>query len=414
MFNWYVKNKLGNSLCLAKWTNSTMHLGTGTNHSCHHPGPRLVPLEEIKKDPSALHNSEYKKGVRNQMLNGQRPKECDYCWRIEETEKYSDRVLMSKKKDSLPFYNEIVSSDTYDPTMLEISFSNVCNFKCAYCGPSYSSKWVEEIRSNGPYLTSNPYREISDVQIPDRDDNPYIEAFWNYLPTMYNKLQTLRITGGEPMLSKHTDKLLEYILNNPNKKLTLVINSNLGAPKNIIVKFVEKLKLLQKNVKRIEIATSGEAYGEKLEYIRDGLDYNVWYANCKYILASLPDARLNLMCAYNLFSITSYNDFLRDIILLKKEYKRVYVSFSYIRDPMFFHVSLAPKEWKHIIIESFKIIKDNFNNETSKRFEFVIQEFNKDCDLLLLNDCKTFLIEYDRRRNKNFLETFPEYAFIFI
>ena len=64
MFNKYVKYKLdqvGPGFCLAKWTNSTMHLGMGKNHSCHHPHPHLIPVEEVVQDCSALHNSTYKK-----------------------------------------------------------------------------------------------------------------------------------------------------------------------------------------------------------------------------------------------------------------------------------------------------------------------------------------------------------------
>ena len=215
------------------------------------------------------------------------------------------------------------------------------------------------------------------------------------------------------MLSRHTEKLLKYISEHPNKKLIIVINSNLGAPKSIIVDFVEKLKLIEANVKRIEIATSGEAYGDKLEYIRDGLDFSNWLSNCKYILNSLPKARLSVMCAYNLFSITSYEKFLDTLIELKKEYKRVYISFSYVRDPSFFHVSLAPKEWKHILEKTLIKVKKNFNSETVQRFKFVMSEFDKDSNVQDLKDLKSFLIEYDKRRGKEFLTIFPEYSFIF-
>jgi len=409
MFNWYVKNKLGESLCLAKWTNSTMHLGIGKNHSCHHPDPHIVPIEEVKADPSALHNSSYKRSVRNQMLKGERPKECEYCWRIEETEKYSDRVLMSKKRDSWPYRKDILKSDRYDPTMLEVSFSNVCNFKCAYCGPQFSSLWTSEVNNLGAYPTSNNYNEIREPQIRDSEHNPYIDAFWEYLPTMYNKLHTLRITGGEPMLSRHTEKLLEYITYHPNKKLTVIINSNLGAPKHIIANFVEKLTYVEKSVKRIEIATSGESYGAQAEYIRDGLNYQEWLSNCRFVLSQLPTLRLNLMCAYNVLSITSFNTFLQDIIGLKNTHKRVTLSISYVRHPSFLHVSLAPKSWRPILEQSRKILQGAFNKETVQRFDFVIAEFDKSATDKQLQDFKIFVSEYDKRRDKNFSTVFSEY-----
>jgi hypothetical protein len=389
-----------------------MHLGIGKNHSCHHPNPHVVPVEEVQADPSALHNSSYKRSVRNQMLNGERPSECDYCWRIEETEKYSDRVLMSKKFDSLPYRKDIISSDRYDPTMLEVSFSNVCNFKCAYCGPQFSSLWTSEIANLGAYPTSGNYNQIYESQILDREHNPYIDAFWKYLPTMYDKLHTLRITGGEPMLSRHTEKLLEYIIQHPNKKLTVVINSNLGAPKHIIANFIELLEKVQKNVKRIEIATSGESYGRHAEYVRDGLNYQEWLLNCYYVLSALPKLRLSLMCAYNVLSITSFSRFLEDIIALKKECKRVKLSVSYVRHPSFLHVSLAPKVWRPILEESRNTLKKHFNNETVQRFDFVLSEFDKHPTEKQLQDFKLFIAEYDKRREKKFLDVFSEYSCI--
>ena len=77
-------NRTGPGFCLAKWTQVTMHLGVGLTHSCHHPSPHKIPEEEIAQNPGALHNTSFKKAQRKAMLNGHRPKECDYCWRVED------------------------------------------------------------------------------------------------------------------------------------------------------------------------------------------------------------------------------------------------------------------------------------------------------------------------------------------
>ena len=42
-------NKKGCGFCLAKWTQVTIHLQTGMTHSCHHPSPHKIPLNEIGK-----------------------------------------------------------------------------------------------------------------------------------------------------------------------------------------------------------------------------------------------------------------------------------------------------------------------------------------------------------------------------
>ncbi|MAR20453.1 MAG: hypothetical protein CMD25_00075, partial [Flavobacteriales bacterium] len=55
----FVKTKekldnIGPGMCLAKWTQTTLHLQTGHNHSCHHPRTHKVDLKEIARNPSAL------------------------------------------------------------------------------------------------------------------------------------------------------------------------------------------------------------------------------------------------------------------------------------------------------------------------------------------------------------------------
>ena len=63
-------NKVGCGFCPMKWLHETLYLHTGDNHSCYHPKPQHIPLEEIEKDPSALHNTEWKKQQRKTMLEG--------------------------------------------------------------------------------------------------------------------------------------------------------------------------------------------------------------------------------------------------------------------------------------------------------------------------------------------------------
>ena len=35
-----------------KWTQVTIHLHTGRNHSCHHPNTHPIPVHEVKRNPS--------------------------------------------------------------------------------------------------------------------------------------------------------------------------------------------------------------------------------------------------------------------------------------------------------------------------------------------------------------------------
>ena len=57
-------NSVGCGMCLAKWTQVTMHLHLGHTHSCHHPSTHKIPLDELKVNPTALHNTKFKKEKR--------------------------------------------------------------------------------------------------------------------------------------------------------------------------------------------------------------------------------------------------------------------------------------------------------------------------------------------------------------
>ena len=69
-------NTTGPGFCTMKWLHQTLYLHTGDNHSCYHPRPHHISLEEIAVDPSALHNTSWKKQQRKTMLEGGRPDEC--------------------------------------------------------------------------------------------------------------------------------------------------------------------------------------------------------------------------------------------------------------------------------------------------------------------------------------------------
>ena len=92
-------NEISPSFCAAKWYNATIWLGNGRTASCHLPPAHTIPLKEIAVDPSALHNTEFKKQRRKEMLDGVRCKECAYCWTVEDTASpdiHSDRIYKTK------------------------------------------------------------------------------------------------------------------------------------------------------------------------------------------------------------------------------------------------------------------------------------------------------------------------------
>ena len=315
---------------MAKWQQVTIHLESGHTHSCHHPRTHKIPLEELENNPSALHNTNYKKQQRKAMLDGIRPKECRYCWNIEDLPgtNLSDRHMKSSESWASPYFDQIKSlpwdADVF-PSYVEVSFSNACNFKCSYCSPAFSSKWMEEIKQLGPYPTSDNFNNLDwlkqqdQMPILERDHNPYVEAFWKWWPDLYPHLKVFRITGGEPLMSKDTFKILDYFIDNPNPELEFAVNTNLGIPDQLMDKFISKIKIIVDNklVKNVKIFTSAEAWEEKAAYIRHGMDFDSFWNNVVRLLEEAPGCNLTFMSTFNALSVTSFKPFLKGIFDLK-------------------------------------------------------------------------------------------------
>lgn len=443
------KNELDSispSFCAAKWKQVTVHLATGQTHSCHHPSPHHVPVEEIKIDVSALHNTRFKKDQRAMMISGQRPSECDYCWKVEDSSKdntvFSDRIMKSIDYWAKPHIEEIKKDPTknINPSYLEVSFSNTCNFKCSYCSPEISSKWMEEINQYGAYPTSWNFNNLDWLRsqkkfpIPEREINPYVDAFWQWWPDLYPDLEVLRITGGEPLLTKNTFKVLEFVLENPRPDLELNINSNLCVPDSVFEKFLDLMKRIQDSgaVKSFKLYTSCEAKGKKAEYIRYGLDYNKWLDNCHRVLREIPKAKLTVMSTYNALSVTSFKEFLEDMLSLRVEYSNendrhpVSVDIPYLRWPdhqgmiiltdeflpyvenqvTYMYKNMQQTYWPPLCGKGYYDYEINRMERVFKVFKNHLQS-NQDVTRNR-KDFAIFIDEHDRRRGTNFLETFPE------
>ena len=428
-------DKVSPTFCVAKWKQVTIHLESGLTHSCHHPSPHLIPLHELKDNVTALHNTNYKKSMRKLMLEGKIVPECEYCNRIERSSKdeISDRIYKSHEKWAIDQIPEIVSNSwDYDvfPTYLEVSFSGQCNCKCMYCSSTYSSSWVQEIKKYGAYPTKTSNRSFRNTPQPlftDNSDNPYLKAFWKWWPDLYNKLRVFRITGGEPLLDKNTFEILDFVIDNIKTDLILDINSNLSISPNIFEKFIEKVKIITDKKMKFGLYTSCESVGKQTEYIRYGMNYNKWLDNCWKYLREVPFGELIVMSTFNILSITSFKDFLKDMLELKKEFPfRVFVDIPFLMNPTYLQANIITKDflpyieecitymYKNLIIPGWPALTGNgfYDHEVSKLKRIYLMVKENPEDKKCSNNRKDFYLfinEYDNRRGTNFLETFPKY-----
>jgi organic radical activating enzyme len=417
------------SFCGAKWYNATTWLGSGTTASCHHPPAHKIPLEEVEADYTAIHNTKHKKEMRRQMQCGERPRECEYCWRMEDMGKdaVSDRTFKSiiYTDEELQAAYDMGYDESVNLKTFEIAFDRTCNLACSYCNASFSTTWAKDIKNNGEYTNlvsdgAGAFRQDGSWTQPYKDDkdNPYIQAFWKWWNNgLSDSLDEIRITGGEPLMSGNTWKLFDWF-EAQDTNMRFAINSNLIAKKDIVDKLINKAQ----NINNFHIYTSCEAVDLQAEYIRDGLDYKLWLNNVKRILNE-TDAELHIMMTINSLCLFSITEFLDQVYKLKEMTgtRKPTVSLNLLRFPSFQSPLALPTHIKDHLHDSldfwWKANKDKklWHEHECANIERLIDYLvtvdaphrRTSNPITLWRDFKTFYKQYDQRRNKS-LTVFPE------
>ena len=418
------------SFCGAKWYNATIWLGSGQTTSCHHPLPHAIDVKEIAFNPKAIHNTVEKKIERLAMQTGNRPKGCEYCWKIEDIgrDNISDRVyktVIYDDKDLEDAYRLDHRKDV-DLQTLEIAFDRTCQFACSYCNPAFSSTWVKDIRTNGPYTDlisdgRNHFTHPHDSSQLYRfgEVNPYVEAFFKWWETdLHRTLKELRLTGGEPLMSGDTFKLLDWFKTH-DTDMKFAMNSNLGVKTELIDRLIDA----SHSIRHFHLYTSNESVGEQSEYIRDGLVWDDWTKNVELVLRDGNLEGFHMMCTINALSLDTLTTLLDQCLEWKDLCGRDYPTFSLniLRFPSFQSPLVLPDNLRtHFKIRLQDWYDSNLANTLLHQFE--LNQLQRLIDYLdvvktphtgaatqsvLQQDFKNFYQQYDQRRGKNFTKTFP-------
>jgi organic radical activating enzyme len=434
-----MKDKLGSSLCLAKWQQVSLHLPTGLTNSCYHPPLHEIDATLLKDNPSALHNTPYKKSQRKIMLRNERPQECSYCWTQEDMGNLSDRHYRSGEPWAAEHFDNIVGSSGNEdvvPSYVEVNFNHACNLKCSYCSPQFSSSWADEIQRYGGYPTSTAHNDPTHFSgrrrpIPMREDNPYVDAFWEWWPTLYPKLKHFRMTGGEPLMDRNTYRVFDYVLALPNPDLHIDVTSNFSVDEGSWNKYFNYVKqLCNSNIEHfMQYVSLDTGIAGHAEYIRHGLDFVKCTGRADLFLEEIPYRNsLTFIITMNNLNILGLKELLRSILSLRKRhsttYQRVWFDTPILRQPTWQSLQILPPVYIKRLQDVVDWMKENletadqpfqgFKDYEVQRMQRVLDWMQEGSKLdpayvkLQRADFYRFFNEHDKRRETDFLKTFPE------
>jgi organic radical activating enzyme len=431
-----MKENLGPALCLAKWKQVSLHLQTGMNNSCYHPPLHPIDPAAITLDPAALHNTEHKKAQRVIMLQNEKPAECSYCWNMEAEGKLSDRHYRSGEPWAAVDFDRIRNSDGSEdaiPSYVEVNFNNACNLACSYCSPQFSSTWAAEVERSGAYPTSRPHNDPSHFTgnrkpIPAREHNPYVEAFWAWWPTLYPKLEHFRMTGGEPLMDKNTYRVFDYVLANPSPRLHLNVTSNFSVEDALFEKYLSYVKqLCTPDIEHfMQYVSLDSGRGPQAEYIRHGMSADRVVHNVNRYLTEVPNRNsLTFIITMNNLGVTGFKDYMEWILHLRRThshtYQRVWFDTPVLREPAWQSLQILPESYAQQLEQARDYMLDNLATEANPLHgfkDYEVQRLERDIAWMrsaqgrnhsvAKGDFYRFFSEHDKRRDTDFLKTFPE------
>ena len=372
------------------------------------------------------------------MMEGIRPKECEYCWKIEDLgkDKVSDRVYKSviyTDEELVEAKEELGYTADVDLKTLEIAFDPNCNFACSYCNSSFSTTWQKDIKVNGPYQNlvsdgAGAFQHDGSHAMPygrKNKDNPYVEAFWKWWEAeLQFSLRELRITGGEPSMSPDFWRLMDWWKTHKECNVDFAVNSNLGQKKELLDALIDA----SQNVKQFTIYTSNEAVGLQAEYIRYGLVWDTWLKNMYRVNSEGNIKSVNVMMTINALCLFSITEFMDEMLKLKKKFgsQAAVMSFNILRFPSFQSIVTLPED---IRLERAKHIEEWLEKNWDEG-KNGFMDYERDGLLRLIDyikkvetgheftsslesrerDWKSFYSQYDVRRKKDFKKAFPTLA----
>lgn len=412
--------------CLLKWSWSTIYFNSGTSSSCHRTKKYSIDPNNF----SAFHNLPDKIQARQLMLNGQWPGNgCEYCKNVEDVGGISDRLFQfDQLYDSKLVAPELFHAPTsvnVTPTILEVYFKNTCNMACVYCGPHFSSKWEDENRKYGEAHEHNASTDQFSVTLAQ--ENPHyktmVQGLWEYLEQNDNakKIQRYHILGGEPFLLDELDQSIAFWAKNGHPDLQFSVVSNLNIPHERFKNYIKKFELLvsKNKIWRLQLTASLDCWGPEQEYVRHGLNLNLWEKNFTYLL-NKPWVCLSINSAISALTIKSLPVLLEKINewnLHQSEVVKEWRSYSnlilhsfnttgVLDDPYIFSGSVFESDFKKIL---HLMPGNNEEQQGQKSLMEGISKQSGNCvnDISKIIKLKEYLSRLDTRRGTNWRKTFP-------
>lgn len=344
-----------------------------------------------------IQHSQHMQQLRQEFINGQQPKTCGKCWNEESAGRTSKRMhTLDRLKHMVN--NDPWTQDAKPLLFLDLKLGNICNLKCRICGSWSSSTFaVEEIAHDPSPDRKNSfhYQMLKQGRWPRENT-----VFWEQIANSIDQLRYIEFTGGEPfMIQEHFDMLQRLVDLDVAHRIEIHYNTN-GT------QYPEHAIDIWRHFKTVEIAFSIDDIGDRFEYQRSGAVWSDVLVNLKLfkqLREQHKNIQLQICCTVNVFNVY-YLETVADWIAVQGF---DFVYWNMLHEARHFCIDTLSKHAKTII--SDQLMNARVDHATQIQFTQIVDFMNNNnsTDGQLL---KQQIDLVDRRRNENFVTTFPELA----
>ena len=170
-------------------------------------------------------NNDEMKRIRKQVLNNERPKECEPCFSLEDqsVESLRQRHIEPKIPESrITLYPNALSALREDYSMpfeiptMEIKLNNLCNLKCRMCHPMDSTSWNDWGVVKHHYEKEGNFLPEKIIKL-NLERKPFLDSFddtdnwWASFEKLLPYFRRVEFAGGEPLMDPQHYKILDML-----------------------------------------------------------------------------------------------------------------------------------------------------------------------------------------------------------
>ena len=262
--------------CAAPWRG--LHINPrGDVKTCCAGDPNMLGNLNTQSIEKILHGPIMQE-IRQSIRQG---KPHTYCYNCVQAERYGRSERDWHNEVNPDFDPALVDDLEHIPVLVDIRWNTTCNLSCNYCGDKCSSKWAD-------------LKKISFKS----GIRPYYEQVYDYLNTHQTHIKEVALVGGEPLLLKENEQLLDGIPK--NCILSLITNLSVDLENN---KIFQKLKN-----RKVQWSASFDNINKQFEYVRHGGNWSQIEKNIK-LIAELPGHEIGVHAVYSVYNATRLNEF---------------------------------------------------------------------------------------------------------